>query len=192
MGLKLTTPPASEPVTLQEIKDHLRILGTDEDALITVMIEPARDYCEKYQNRAYITQTWELALDQFPSEDRIRIPLPPLQSVSSVKYYGTDDTEYTLPAADYQVDIYSQPGRVVLKYGKSWPSVTLRPANGVIITFIAGYGTTADEVPERMKQAIKVLMGHLYENREATDLKELKEVPFAVHALLGLDRIWPV
>jgi len=192
MGLKQTTPPASEPVTLQEIKDHLRILGTDEDALLTAMIQAAREYCEKYQNRAYITQTWELALDQFPPEDRIRIPLPPLQSISSVKYYGTDDTEYTLPATDYQVDIHSQPGRVVLGYGKSWPSITLRPANGVIITFIAGYGTTADEVPERVKQAIKVLVGHLYENREATDIKEFKEVPFAVHALLGLDRIWPV
>jgi len=192
MGVKLITPPEDEPVILADIKDHLRITGTDEDALLTAMIEAARDYCEKYQNRAYITQTWELALDWFPPEDRIRIPLPPLQSVSNVKYYGTDDTEYTFPVADYQVDTHSQPGRLVLGYGKSWPSVSLRPANGVIITFIAGYGATEDEVPKRVKQAIKVLVGHLYEHREATDLKELKEVPFAVHALLGLDRIWPV
>ena len=207
MGLKLITPPAAEPVALADIKAHLRITGTDEDALLTAMIEAARDYCEKYQNRAYITQTWELALDRFPpenyirifnlplqavSENYIRIPLPPLQSDLSVKYYGTDDTEYTFPVTDYQVDIHSQPGRVVLGYGKSWPSITLRPANGVIITFTAGYGDTADDVPEGVKQAIKVLVGNMYENREATDVKELKEVPFAVHALLGLERIWPV
>ena len=209
MGLKLITEPAAEPVTLAEAKSHLRITASDEDANITTWIKTAREYCEGYQNRAYITQTWELALDSFPIqqigqispgglsgwiqyERIIKIPLPPLQSVTSIKYYDTSGTEKEFSSDDYEVDTYSQPGRISLGYGKSWPSIILRPVNGVIITFIVGYGDTADKVPEKVKQAIKVLIGELYEHREVTDVKELKEVPFAVHALLGLERIWPV
>jgi uncharacterized phiE125 gp8 family phage protein len=192
MNLKLITAPTLEPVTLEEAKSHRRIESSDEDVLIVGFIEAAREWCEGYQNRAFITQTWELALDCFPPEDRIRIPKPPLQSVESIKYYDTDETEHTFSADSYHVDTYSEPGRVVLKYGETWPSDTLRTANGVIIQFTAGYSDTAATVPEKVKQAIKVLVGHLYENREATDIKELKEVPFAVCSLLGLERIWPV
>ena len=192
MGLKLITEPAAEPVTLAEAKSHLRITANDEDALVEVWIKAAREYCEGYQNRAYITQTWELALDSFPSERIMKIPLPPLQSVTSIKYYDPEGTETVFPTDDYEVDAYNQPGRISLGYGKSWPSTTLRPLNGVIIEFKAGYGDTADTIPEKVKQAIKVLIGELYEHRELTDVKELKEVPFAVHALLGLERIWPI
>jgi uncharacterized phiE125 gp8 family phage protein len=179
-------------VTLEEAKKHLRIETSDEDVLVTGLIEAAREWCEGYQNRAFITQTWEIALDSFPSENHIEIPKPPLQSIESVKYYGTDETEYTFSADSYYVDTYSEPGRIVLKFGETWPSDMLRTANGVIIQFTVGYGDTAASVPEKVKQAIKVLVGHLYENREATDIKELKEVPFAVRDLLGLERIWPI
>jgi uncharacterized phiE125 gp8 family phage protein len=133
-----------------------------------------------------------LALDSFPSERIIKIPLPPLQSVTSIKYYDPEGTETVFPSDDYEVDTYSKPGRISLGYGKSWPSATLRPVNGVIIEFKAGYGDNSDDVPEKVKQAVKVLIGELYEHREVTDVKELKEVPFAVKALLGLERIWPI
>jgi uncharacterized phiE125 gp8 family phage protein len=188
MGLKLITPPAAEPVSLSEAKEHLRITGTDEDALITTFIEAAREYCEEYQNRAYITQTWDLSLDEFP-DSPYSLPKPPLQSISSIKYYDQDGTEDEFNASNYLVDTASVKGRVSLAYGKSWPSVGLQPMNGVIIQFIAGYGDAGSDVPERIRNAIKVLVGQIYENREATDIKEHLEVPFAVHALLGLDRI---
>jgi len=186
MGLKLITAPATEPITLLEAKDHLKITETAEDALIAIWIEVARDYCERYQNRAYITQTWELALDEWPENEIISIPKPPLQSVTSIKYYDTAGKETEFPKTDYEVDTYSQPGRISPGYGKSWPSTILRPMNGIIIKFVTGY---TGAVPERVKQAIKVLVGHLHENRESVDIKELKEVPFAVHSLLGLDKI---
>lgn len=195
MNLKIFTPTAVEPVSLADIVAHLRIDSSDEDALLLSMIEAARDYCESYQNRAYITQTWELALESFPSVSEISLPRPPLQSAPiapTVKYYDTADVETTMATADYMVDTYAEPGRIVLKYGKTWPSTMLRPANGVIIKYVAGYGATAAFVPERIIQAIKLLVGHMFENRESTNIKELKEVPFAVHSLLGLDRIWPI
>ena len=192
MGSKLKTAPQAESVALAEAKDFLKISNNDEDALIEAWINAAREWCEDYQNRVYITQTWELSLDEFPRESIIKIPLPPLQSITSIKYYDTDGTEYEFLSTNYEVDIYSEPGRISLGYNKSWPSTILRPINGVIITFTAGYGDAAKDVPEKVKQAIKVLIGELYEHREITDIKELKEVPFAIHSLLNFDRIWPI
>jgi len=167
-----------------------------EDDLLTGFIKAAREYCEGYQNRAFITQTWELLLDAFP-DSPFQIPLPPLQSdesnqIESIKYYDTAGTETEFAKANYEVDTESYKGRVALAYGKSWPSVTLRPMNGVVVQFKAGYGDAAADVPELVQLAIKVLAGHMYENREATDTKEHLEVPFAVHSLLGLKRIVPI
>lgn len=166
-----------------------------EDDLLTGFITAAREYCEGYQNRAYITQTRELMLDAFP-DSVIQIPLPPLQwtivADMSITYYDTALAPHIVATADYQVDVDSYKGRVCPVYGKSWPTTTLRPMNGVIVQFKAGYGPLTTDVPERVRLAIKVLVGHMYENREATDIKAHLEVPFAVHSLLGLDRIVPL
>lgn len=191
MSLKINTQPTTEPVSLDEAKLHLRVDSTDEDVLIQSYIKAARIYAEKFQNRAFVTQTWDLWLDAFPSKDYLEIPLPPLQSITSIKYYDTANTEATMTASDYFVDVKSDPGRVCLAYGKTWPSTTLRDYNGVDITFVTGYGV-AELVPENVKSAIKLLVGHFYEHREAMTDKSLSEVPMAVESLLMIDRIMPV
>lgn len=193
MALKLKTAPAIEPVSLDEIKNHLRLDLDDltEDDLLTTLIITAREWCESFQNRQYTTATWELWLDQWPLGDRLSIPLPPLQAVNSVKYYGTDNTEYTMPADDYFVDNKSEPGRLALAYGKTWPTTTLRPVNGICIEFDAGYGDAAASVPKRAKHAMSLLIGHLYENREAGVEKALQEIPFGVKSLLWQERVVP-
>ncbi len=123
-----------------EAKNHLRVSGTDEDGTIAAILTAAWKYCEEVLlHRALLPQTWDLWLDEFPDEDYIEIPRPPLQSITSIKYYGTDDTEYTMTATDYFVDTKSEPGRVSLAYGKTWPSTVLRPINGVVVRFVAGY-----------------------------------------------------
>jgi uncharacterized phiE125 gp8 family phage protein len=161
-----------------------------ENDLIEALITSARQYAEDFQRRAYITQTWELWLDDWPEGDYIQIPLPPLQSVSSVKYYDTDDTENTFSTDDYFVDTKSEPGRVSLNYGEVWPTTTLRPANGVCVTFVAGYGDNRSDVPKKVKQAMLLLISGWYENRESYHATGgiPKEAPFAVNALLWQDR----
>lgn len=168
-----------------------------EDDLLTALITVARDYCEGFQNRAYITQEWELWLDDWPHEDYIRIPLPPLQSVEAIKYYDTDDTEATWDSGDYFVDVKSEPGRVALNWSEVWPTTTLRPTNGVLVEFTAGYGDLASDVPQRVRQAMLLMIGHWYEHREAVVISEGRtvstvEVPLAAKALLWLDRVVPV
>lgn len=168
--------------------------------MLTGLITAAREWCEGYQNRAYITQTLELTLDKWPAFP-LNLPRPPLASVTSIKYFGTDDTEYTLDSAVYFVDSDSEPGRVSLGYSKTMPTVTLRTANAVKIRYVAGYpagGTEAApepaaNVPQKVKQAMLLLIGHWYMNREAVITGAIsREVEFSVQALLSLDRVVPV
>ena len=191
MSLKLIEPPASEPITKEEAKLHCRVGTDDDDALIEALIIAAREYCEGFQRRAYITQAWELWLDAFPGKRYIELPRPPLQSVDSIIYYASEDDEGT-EFEDYFEDTKSEPGRIVLSEGVSWPSLTLRPANGVCITFTAGYESgeydEAENVPQKVKQAILLLVGHWYENRESVTPTELKDIPRGVDALLWMER----
>lgn len=200
MALKLITAPTEEPVSLDEAKAQLRVDGADEDNFITSLIKVAREYCEGFQNRAYVTQTWDLWLDTWPDKEFIKIPLSPLQLVASVKYYDTENTEHTMDTADYFVDDKNEPGRVVLAYNKSWPSTTLRPANGVVIRFTVGYPAGGGEppdlsanIPKKVKQAMLLLVGHWYENREAALMGKIShEIGLSVHALLWQDRVVPL
>lgn len=185
MALKLITAPSQEPVTLAEAKAHLRIEHTESDALITNLITAAREYCEGFQNRQYVTAAWELWLDAWPDKDHLHIPRPPLQSVTSVKYYGSDNTEYTLDPAEYFADDKSEPGRLALVYGRYWPSVTLRPAAGIVIRFTAGYGD-AQNVPQIAKQAILLKVELDFDQHEPADAESLLKT---VQRLLWLDRV---
>lgn len=190
MGLRLLVPPAIEPVTLDEAKLHLRVDNDDENTLIEALIKAAREYAEVFQNRAYITQTWELWLDNWPKWAEypyFRLPRSPLQTVESIKYYDSDGGEHVV--TDYIVDDISEPARVI-PAGDSWPNVSLRKANGIAITFKAGYGDDAASVPASIKQALLLLVGHWYENRENVVLgAAVQEMPFAAKTLLWQERI---
>lgn len=191
MKLELIAAPLVEPVSLAEAKDHLRVEITDDDTLISTLITAARRYGEKIQARAYITQTWDWFIDEFPKLP-FDVPLPPLQSITSIKYYDEDDVEFTFNSAKYFVDSKGFLGRITLNSGESWPSTTIRPINGVVIRFIAGYGTASTDVPEEILTALKLIIAHYYENRQITDIRKQEVIPFAVHDLLQVDRVFSI
>jgi uncharacterized phiE125 gp8 family phage protein len=191
--LKRVAPPSSEPISVEEAKEYCRVETDTENAMILGLIMAAREYCETFQRRAFITQTWELWLDDWPESGQIMIPLPPLQGIDSVKYYDVDDNELEMAANNYFVDTKNEPGWIALAYGSAWPTITLRPANGVCITFTAGYDAEGSDgaalVPESVRLAIKLLVGHWYENREASGNANLKDIPMGVASLLWGERI---
>jgi len=181
MGLKLITAPASTPVSLTEVKTYLRELTTDQDTLFTSLIAAATSYLDGpkgYLGRAIITQTWELHLDDFSSA--IRIPLGPVASVSSVKYYDTAGTLQTIASTDYAVDLISTDAWIVPVSTYSWPTVAAG-INNVVIQFVAGEATA----PEAIKAAILMLIGQWFEMPEASSDKPVAELPHAVSALLA-------
>lgn len=192
MRLKLVTPPALEPVTTAEAKSHMRVdIGDDDGYIEDDLIPAARIYFEETAWRALITQTWRLNLDEWPESNEIELPRSPLQSVTSVVYKDADGTPATWPTSSYIVDTDSEPGRIVLADGESWPNVTLYPANPIVITFVAGYGNAASDVPAQMKRCIKLLIAHWYENREGTvGGTIIRDVPFAIDSLIWLNRAY--
>lgn len=185
--LTIVTEPTLEPVELADMKSHLSVEVSDDDTMISGFIVAARRWCEHFTRRVFITQTWKLVLDAFPAE--FRVPLPPLQSVTSITYIDTGGNAQTLGASVYTVDIDSEPGRIVEAYQQSWPS-TRDVINAVTVTFKAGYGDAVTKMPEEVKLAIKMLVGHYYENREAFVAAPLRTVPMASESLLWPLRAW--
>lgn len=171
MPIRLITAPAVEPVTLIEAKAHLRVDHSEDDTLISSLIEASRMYCEKFTARAFITQTWEYVADVFPAHE-IMLPLPPLQSVTSVKYDDGGGIEQILAIDQYEVDNVSEPGWVV-PITTGWPTATWAGINSVRIRYLAGYAAGTDSpidlaanVPQSIKAAILLHVGQLYEQRE--------------------------
>lgn len=190
MKLVTVTAPAEEPITLAEAKLHLRVEIDEDDNPITAWITTARIAVEYFTQRALTTQTFDLYLDQFPDGNYIKLPRPPLQSVTWVKYTDDEGNVYTLPSSQYVVDVYGEPGRVVLKNGYSWPTTELQVVNGVQVRFVAGYGAAAN-VPESFKSAMYLKIGDLYENRENTVIQPgavPTSLPAGAESLLWFDR----
>lgn len=187
-GLSLVTKPPVEPVTLQEAKDHLRVDHSDEDALIDQIVLAARELTEKHTARAFLTQTWDWKLDGFVAE--LRVPKPPLQSVTHIKYIDGAGVEQTLDSSVYQVAATGTPGLVVEAHGKSWPSAR-RQRDAVTLRFVAGYGGGIGDVPAPVKQAMLLVIGHLYLRREETISGTIiTTIPMGADALLAPYVAW--
>lgn len=162
MGLIRTIPPLVSPVTPAEAAKHLSLVDGENDSHVRLLVEAATECAEWTTWRALITQTWELTLDAFPC--RLWIPRPPLQSLE-IKYIDTNGDEQTLDPAEYKI-ASGEPAYVVPAYGKSWPSSRSEPG-AVRVTFVAGYGAEATAVPQRIRQAILLLAGNWFVNRES-------------------------
>lgn len=172
MALKLITPPAVEPLTLNEVKEHLRVDSTDQDTMIALYLKSARQRLEGpygFLARCLVTQTWELTIDAFPTNE-ILIPLPPLQQIDSVKYDDTAGNEQTLAGSEYTIDAVNEPGWLLPT--TTWPA-TFDGINSVRIQFTAGYPpTTASppdlvaNIPADIKAGILLDIGAKFEHRE--------------------------
>ena len=180
-ALRRTTPPAAEPVTTEELRRHARIAG--EEADLAWLITTARERVEAASGRALINQTWTMTIDDWPSgdadwwetlhhlvhEDQVWLELPPspLAAVPNVTVttYDNADAPTVITVNDYwYVDTASEPGRLVLRSGESWP-VDERPGAMGVITYVCGYGATGASVPAELRHAVLLLAAWMYEHR---------------------------
>jgi uncharacterized phiE125 gp8 family phage protein len=216
LSTQLITPPAAEPISLAQAKQHLRVDFDDEDDYITGLIVAARGYAEKVTKRAFFNQTWCRTMDFFPvwnAVDRGRLPAdrlswpyptwywdrvtidlphPQLVSVTSIQYIDSNGEQQTLPTDAYRVDTSSTPGRIVPAPGMLWPFINGYVPGSIKITFVAGSygdGVQTSTIPQTIVQAMLLLIGHWYVSREAVSAFSLKTVPIAVEALLNLSKI---
>jgi len=169
MRFELSSGPAIEPCTEADLVSHCQLgeLPDDQLARARVILAAARQWVENRLQRQLITATWKLYLDSFAEEIlRIKSKLP-VSSVSTIKYYDTNDEQQTVSSALYQVDATSENQSVRIRpvSGQSWPS-TYDRYNAVEITFVAGYGATRESVPLGIRHAILILAADWWTNRE--------------------------
>lgn len=181
--------PTTLALTLAEAKAHLRVTTDSDDDLITGHIKAATRFLEMRFNNAFVSQTRVLKADDFDDRRyvrgrRIYPPIYPLRSVSSIAYLTSTGGSTTLPTSDYVVSTGDQPGYIAEAYNATWPSVYPQP-NSVTVTYVCGHSTSAANVPEEIKQALRMLVAHYYRNAEAAmEGPVSKEIAYGVDALL--------
>jgi len=168
---------------------------TAEDALLTSIIQSAREVVEDETRRALMTSTFDLYLDRFPTKNYITIPFGNLQSVTHIKYTDSTGTETTMAVTtDYTVETNGEKcGRVVLPYNGTWPTATLKPSNPIVVRFVCGWAA-ANLIPAKIKQAILMIAHDLWSNRSAQDLimtnSQAYVINTTVQKLLWNAKLW--
>lgn len=185
-SVHVATQPAAEPLSAADCQAHSRIDG--DDLYLSGLIVAARQYAETYCRRALITQTIELRLDVFPAGRELYLERAPVQSITSVAYTDENGTAQTV--TDYQTDLYATPPFITPARAESWPSVRDEVPTPVTITYVAGYGDDASDVPQAIRHAMAVLVAHWYEHREPVVTGTIvAPVPLSVRSLLDLYRL---
>jgi uncharacterized phiE125 gp8 family phage protein len=150
----VTTPPDIEPVTVDELKQELRIDDTSMDALLARHITAAREAVERLTRRALITQTITATFPAWPYNDdgALSLPVGNVLEVSTVKYWDENNAQQTVSEDDYFY-LSGQPGGV--QFGESFQFPSVYPRRDAIeIVFTAGFGESASSVPMMLKVAI--------------------------------------
>lgn len=177
------TAPTSEPLSLLELKDWIREDLDEQDALLSELITDARAIAENYLRRAIPQQTLALHMDMFP--EVIKVPRPPLVSVTSIEYVDADGATQTLSSSLYRVDADSDPGRITPSWDNSWPT-TRYVTGAVTVTYVAGYASC----PTPIKRAIARIVADQVRWRGDTIEGSPGEISMSAKALLTPYRTW--
>lgn len=165
MSVTVVSAPG-ELVSLAEAKVMLRVDHDADNILIAQLIAAATNEAQRQAARSFVTQTLSLALDRWPCDGVIRLWYPPVQSVTSVKYYDEYNVLQTMPATDYIAITDVTPAIIILARDASWPTAALRLYSPIRVVYVAGYGAAA-AVPIDYKFDVMGLVAVDYENRES-------------------------
>ena len=188
------TAPTVEPVSVTELKAHLRLDFDDEDTLLEPYLQVAREYVEGRTRRTLHQTTLEYFLDRFPCGPLYLPQASPLISVTGAWYKnsGGTETEWT----GFVTDTSNEVGSIRPAYGSTYPSYTPYPVNSVRIRYIAGIANASPQTypRETIRHAIKLLAGGLYEHRESETIPDARGVEiisfqYGVETLLTMNQV---
>jgi uncharacterized phiE125 gp8 family phage protein len=187
MPLTRSVDPIKLPVTLESIREHTNVTDHRDDAGLEEYMHSATRHIELLSRKQLITQTWRVTGCDWPGSI-IELPKRPLVSVTSVKYHDSAGDQQTVDSALYTVDTDATPGRIVLNHNETWPS-NRGHTNDIEITFVCGFGDTGASVPDTLIHAIKMMVSHWKENREAIIVGTITVItPMAVKDLYYAER----
>lgn len=180
-----TTQDYSSSISTDDAKAWLKVDHSDEDAIINALRDAALEQCERHTGRTLRTSTFTITAPRF--SDLARLPIGALTSVTSLQYYKENDaTLHTLAATEYAAELL---GDVMhIRYRQTTPTVD--PYRPDAVTLTAFGGTRADEIPDNLRTAALMLLGHWYENRSAVHIgSTVATLPMAVESLLAQSRL---
>lgn len=159
-----TVNPVSEPLTLTQVKKHLEIatLDTQHDEQLADLIKRAREQVEHDTDLVLFTSTWNETFEEF-DDCCLKLSKRPIQSVTSIVYRSGESTTTTLSSSIYSLDAARR--QICLKYNQVWPTVYGETFDAISVTYVAGY-TSLPEIPGVAKQAMLLLIGYYFENRD--------------------------
>lgn len=188
MAYKLTTAPATYPVTLEQVKMHLKLPSSyvAEDERLNFFIKAATAAAESYTGRQLCTANYTLYLDSF--KPVIYVDKCPVTTISAIKYVDQNGSEQTVDAANYVADTVSEPARIVPRENKSWPSTASQP-NAVIVELTAGYSDVS-QIPQTIVWGILLMIGDLWQNRENVVIgRMVQQIPRSSENLFALEKV---
>ncbi len=175
----LLAGPALEPLSLDEMRVYLRLETSDEDGLILSLIKAARNAVEQGARRALIAQRWRIRLARFPREGQVRVPLSPILSLDAVRTFDALGKPVLLGLTLFRFD-----GGALCLSPAHLPSDGF--GAGVEIDVTAGFGAKATDVPEGLRQAMRMLVAHYYEHRaDALHEERVAHFPAAIAAAVA-------
>jgi hypothetical protein len=183
-SVEVTASTDSLVISVSDMAEFLRLdEGSGYTALVESYIKEATEAVKRHLRRGIQTETFTFRMDRFAEtsgdeamvamgagvhsmsrdylfggNEFIDLPFPPLQSITSITTYDSDDSSTVFSSANYGVD--TKGGRVYLNESKSWPS-DLRDFNAVEIVYVAGYGSGS--VPEPILGAIRKYVIRAYD-----------------------------
>ena len=187
MAIDIVTPAASEPITLTEAKNFLRVDHTNDDTLISALITSARQLCEEYTRRILVTTTIDEYYDKFPTNryenlsNLIYLSRGPVSSITSLKYVNEIGSEVTISSSLYITDLISEPARVQSVSG--WFAAA-GVVNQVIVRYVVG--TSVSSIPKPLIQGMMLVISDLYDQRN----DRVKRFPTASEYLWNPYRIF--
>ena len=177
----LLTPPAAEPLSLAEAKAFLRVETADEDPLIAAFISAARLHVETQTGLALVTQSWRMVLDCWPANGRLAVRPAPLQVLTAARVFDFDGEARAIDIQAFVPDVSTS----MLSFIPWALPMPTRIAAGIALDFTTGFGDAASDVPEPLRQAIRLLVAHWHENRAIVGGAEAAPVPANAAALVA-------
>lgn len=186
MNWKVTTEPASEPLTTSDVKNYLKVEFSDDDTLIDLLIKSSRQWIERHCRLALLPQTITEIMDSMPVERGFYLNISPLRSITGIYYKDTDGNQQTWASGNYVTDAISYPPRIQRAYGVTSPTIYDEIAS-VSAVYVCGFDDAAS-VPAPIKRAMMLMVADSYENRE----DYVKRLPTAAEIILESSgyRIW--
>jgi uncharacterized phiE125 gp8 family phage protein len=188
MPASLITAPEDEPVSLAELKAHLRYDSDNEDNLLERLIATARAHVEAAARRVMITQTWRAYLDRWPARRKVLLPVAPVAEIAQVRVFNDAGEASVIAASAYKLDAARAPNQLILQAAILAPTAY---ANGIEIDMTCGYGE-AEDVPAPLREAILRLAAQWFEQRLETGRLTLSLPSSTIEALIAPYRVvWP-